>query len=746
MIAPLVLAAVLAWGSADAQSPSPPPILQGKVVDAKTFAPIAGALVQIVEPALATQTSPDGRFAFPRVPPGSYTLTVSSIGHIFVRRRLDVGAVPLDLTLPIAEGTGTYQEAVTVTAELGSRNDVGVSSQNELGSAGLQELRGVAADDPLRAVQSLPGVATGDDFQAEFSVRGSAFRHVGVVLDGTPTALLLHTVRGVDDTGSIAMINTDVLSRAALYAGAHPRRHGDWLGATLEFEIREGSRDRTAVRGAVSGTSASTVVEGPLGARRRGSWLVSIRKSYLDWLVRKIEPNVDSTIGFLDSQAKVVYDLTSRQQVQLLIVGGDAIYREEQTSPTNGLLRATTGSTLVSAAWRYAGNRYLFTERVSFIGSDFRNHGLVGQQLGRGYTQSLSFRSDVETTLGRGWLFDAGVKRERQRINEILRDFRSVGGQIRVRDEREISPRMTLTSAWAQLSRRTTSGGVAGGLRISDRTISDRVAVSPWIMAERRLGRATLRASAGASSQFPDLWLVPAAGESIGPERAVSVDLGVDYQLAAAVHAQLTAFDRHESNVLRATGENRLDPVRGTRIVEATFPTVSSSLDGTTRGVDVVLARRAASGPTGWLSYTWARTRMRDTLTGESFNGDFDQRHTLNVVLQQRLSYRTSLGVKLRVGSNFPIVGYFQGTPEALRLSSVRNQVRLPTYARLDLRASRSFTFDRRRLTVFVEVMNATGRRNLGQADGSIRATLEAPGYAERLIPRVPSAGILIEF
>jgi hypothetical protein len=66
-------------------------------------------------------------------------------------------------------------------------------------------------DDPMRAMQALPGVATGDDFQSQFSVRGSAFREVGIVIDGTATPLLLHTIRNTNDTGSIAMINTDML-------------------------------------------------------------------------------------------------------------------------------------------------------------------------------------------------------------------------------------------------------------------------------------------------------------------------------------------------------------------------------------------------------------------------------------------------------------------------------------------------------------------------------------------------------
>jgi len=116
------------------------------------------------------------------------------------------------------------------------------------------------------------------------------------------------------------------------------------------------------------------------------------------------------------------------------------------------------------------------------------------------------------------------------------------------------------------------------------------------------------------------------------------------------------------------------------------------------------------------------------------------------VFVQHRISYRTAVSLKLRVGSNFPIAGYFSGTPESLVLATDRNRVRLPVYARLDLRANRTFTFDRRRLTLFAEVMNVLGRRNLGQADGLVRANLTTDGIAERLLPRVPSVGVLIEF
>jgi hypothetical protein len=153
---------------------------------------------------LTTKTGADGRFEFAHVPPGEYTLTVSTIGYIFVKRKITVANADLDLTIPLAEGTGTYQETVTVSDASASRPKViGVNSQYDLGSAALGELRGVTADDPMRAIQALPGVSTGDDFQASFSVRGSAFRHVGIVIDGIPNEFMLHAIRGTSETGSV---------------------------------------------------------------------------------------------------------------------------------------------------------------------------------------------------------------------------------------------------------------------------------------------------------------------------------------------------------------------------------------------------------------------------------------------------------------------------------------------------------------------------------------------------------------
>ena len=66
----------------------------------------------------------------------------------------------------------------------------------------------------------------------------------------------------------------------------------------------------------------------------------------------------------------------------------------------------------------------------------------------------------------------------------------------------------------------------------------------------------------------------------------------------------------------------------------------------------------------------------------------------------------------------------------------------MPAYARLDLRANRTFNWEKKRLTLFVEVLNALGRDNVRfELPRVNRRTCQAFGIFSSMIPLVPSAG-----
>jgi len=191
--------------------------------------------------------------------------------------------------------------------------------------------------------------------------------------------------------------------------------------------------------------------------------------------------------------------------------------------------------------------------------------------------------------------------------------------------------------------------------------------------------------------------------------------------------------------------------IENNRVVVPTNPRYENVLTGNTKGAEFVLERRSVNGLNGWLSYAWNDSQLEDSARAghlaESFPSDYDQRHTVNAYVAYRWGGRTSLSARMRYGSNFPIVGYYAQDAQGYLLSAQRNGIRLPEYSRLDLRADRTFTYRKSRLTVFMEVVNAMNRDNYRfDSPGINTQTRRVFEPLDALFPLLPVAGILIEF
>ena len=215
-------------------------------------------------------------------------------------------------------------------------------------------------------------MATGDDLRSEFSVRGLPVRNMNFTFEGISTPLLVHTVQGVQDTGSIAMVNGDVLKEIGLAAGSYPQRHGNHTGAELNFLMREGSRDRVRGQFRPSVTDTSLVLEGPLGSSKSGSWLVSARKSYLGTVIKRIDPENSFAFGFHDTQAKLVYDLNPAHQVQFAITAGRSRLDQDPEFVGRGDVKDGVNDVGVAVVtWRYlVSPRFILTQRFAATATD----------------------------------------------------------------------------------------------------------------------------------------------------------------------------------------------------------------------------------------------------------------------------------------------------------------------------------------------------------------------------------------
>ncbi|HEY6362828.1 MAG TPA: TonB-dependent receptor [Vicinamibacterales bacterium] len=725
--------------------------IAGRVVDANTGAPVPDVVVMVQATGHSTQTDEQGAFELSEVPAGRHDLFVSTIGYSLARPAVEVSrGATTTLTIPLAEGTGAYTDRVIVTADTVPVADQAIPARQVLGSAALQRVGTVLIDDPFRAVQALPGVISNDDFRSDFSVRGIDFNHLGLSIDGIQTRVLLHAAEAVDDGGSMALLNSDILDRVTLSSGAYPQRFGDRSGAWLEATMREGSRAARGFRGAVSGTAASMLAEGPLGRSAKGSWLASTRYSYIDWLVRRVVSDVDAVFGFGDLQSKVVYDVTPRQRVEVMGIAGRARLDQPQERQPNEAADAADDMALGSVAWRSTiGPSVVLSQRFAVGGHRFRNVNPQAVEIGRGTFRDLSFRSDALWVPRPAITIETGGQAQHLRSSRSLLEYNAtpLGTVVATRTD-DFDESARVTSGFVHSSFAAGRFTIAPGLRVAHSSIVDETVASPWLQAGWALTDALgVRAGIGVYHQFPDFREVYGsnAGVNLRPERARHIDLALEHRLGARTRWQTTLFHRREANVLHLPDAFRL--IAGRPVPPPPFAQYENRLDGHAHGVELFVQRELAQGLSGWASYAWSHTTRRDRATGERFDADFDQRHTANVYGHYAISSRTSVSGKLLVGSNFPMPGYWDQRGELLFVGDRRNAVRLPGYARLDIRANHVFNYTKRRLTLFVEVMNVLDRSNVRwTAPGVALRTGQAFDYLQELFPLLPSAGMLLEF
>jgi hypothetical protein len=733
--------------------------ITGQVVDAATGLPLSDVPVHLTE-AIAVDTDRDGRFRFDRVAADSQTLTVSVVGYAPFRRQVAVGVGgSVHILIPLVGGTGTYAERVQVVGDAFRQPEAAVPAQQLLNTADLQNLRGLVLDDPVRTLHVLPGVAATDDFTAEFAVRGSGFSHIGLAIDGVSSPFLSHTVQGADETGSIGMINTDILETVALFNGSYPQRYGNRTGAQVEMTLREGARDRAHGRVALSGSSASMVGEGPLG--RRGSWLLSARKSYLDLLIKQVSDDDNFAFGFSDLAGKLAWDLPANQKLDVsAVVGRSKLSASQRHVGVNNPLVAWNDAFLGVVGWHYApAPRLLVSQRVSISGGRYYSRSLARVVLDEGKSLTAGWRADLSLVPTPRWSIDAGANAARSHDETASRRVVDLRAPAQLRQDAALASTMAGAYAEARWSGPHASV-VAAGARVDHWTGSGDTTASPWLRGQVPLGaNVELVAGTGVYRQFPDFNEVEGlrGTPDLAPERAWHADVGVSRRLGTSMRAQAVWYRRYADDGIQLPRDDwqivngqLSPPLVDTRYVNALWLRAS--------GIELLLQRRSPNGLSGLVTYSYGRAREENRLTGEVYDADFDQRHALALYAQFRISERTAVAAKFHTSTNFPIAGYvgeFGATaerpvpddaPELYAVSAAPNGARLPAYARLDLRATRTFVFTRRRLTLFVELMNVTGKTNWRATGGFITPDGEIHQLVKPLVPFVPSAGMLVEF
>jgi TonB family protein len=734
--------------------------ITGVALERGTRRPIAGAIVSITELELDAITDGSGRFTFHGVPPGTYQVLAVADGFDRFNREVDLAAGErIGVRLYIRRrGGNPYQTIVE-----GERETIEVTRRT-LERSQMTTVPGTFGD-PIRVVQSLPGLARTPFATGFLVIRGSNPDDSGVFIDGHRVPQLFHFL------GGPSILNAEFLDKLDLYPGGFPARYGRSIGGVVAVETRSSKSDGVHGSADIDLLDAGGYVRAPVG--KSGSVAIAGRRSYVNLLLPAFLPEQDAgdrlvvVPVYFDYQARLDYDFGRHGSATVFAIGsGDRLDVLSEDSDDEQFFNLNTAIDFFRVIGSY---RRPITDEITLTLSPA--WGIDGFELAGSQREGDAANTSFEVTqnvfsyraFARGRLtprvyLDTGIDIEsRVTRYDIFAPFEP--GLAEENEEVDLDSQRFVRSTDALLY--GVHGDVAldigklrlvPGLRIDGSTLAGR---SRWSLDPRIVGRYQLHPAWVAKSYLgvfhqppqPEALDIDFGNPDIGIERAVHFGVGAEWIPAEhwKIDGEVYYIDRQ--NQVGFTEDFEMDPETG----ELQRVNFRNNRVGSTYGFELLVRREVTRNMFGWLSYTLGRsTSRRDTEDpdSETVLTPFDQTHNLNAVFSYKLDSGWELGTRFRLTTGRPDTAILGGTFDAdsggyQAETGDFNAARTPTFHQLDVRAERTWVFETWTLGAYLDVQNLYNAENPEAVQYDYRFRDSAP---IRGIPLLPTLGVRGKF
>jgi TonB family protein len=746
-----------------AAAPSAPTLpLQGLVLRKGDRVPVAGVAV-IAGGTVRVVTGDDGRFAFEALPAGETTLQFRS-----------PTTTPADTSVTLTPGkrlelTVYVEQKERYASVVRGRRALVETVEQTLQSDEIKKIPGTQGD-TLKAVQNLPGVARAPYGIGLLPVWGSSPIDTRVFVDGVNVPALYHF------GGLRSTVNSEMVDALTFVPGGYQVDHGLGLGGVIDVHTRTPRSDGLHGYAQLDLLDGSAMLEGPLTPKL--TFAAAVRRSWVDaTLPYFTSSDLQLSPVYWDYQARVTYKPNASDALTAFWLGSD--------DRLNVLARSTKMSATQAASHTYFHRGILSWTRRLQSGGTFALTSSVGYdvplslgiQFG-GVNTSLDAHSLAYTTRAvldlplRRWLrLDAGVDFEGSRYGQSRKGVArppvggasgtSVGGfgeqtgsfsgssSGYSAEEMTLYPNHLAPFVAAELSFFDKWLTIVPQLRLQLMTFAgypntpqsfDHVYVRPeprLSVRQRLTQKVALKGAVGLYNQppAPETLSRVFGNPELRPQSATHYLLGGDVEITSTLHVEAVGFWKDMRDLV-VPGAGPDDPI------------LTNDGRGRAYGGELLVRQQLWKNFFGWIAYTLSRSERQDH-PGEPWHPYlYDQTNILTLLASYVLPRGFQVGARYRyvTGDPYtPITGaYFDSNIDTYTpIYGQPFSARLPAFNQLDLRVDKQWTFDRWRISVYLDVQNVTRATNAEAVRFNFDYTTSRPLAG---LPLLPIAGVRGDF
>ncbi len=706
--------------------------LRGRVLSFGEREPLGDARLIFKDGRPSTLVESDGAFSV-MLPPGSHEIIVRAPGHrdlpasVQLQPRQDL---EVELRLDSELDSDTYRTVVKAERQI-------ALSSTTLRDDEIHKVAGTRGD-PLRVINSLPGVGQLAGFLPYVVVRGAAPGNTGYYLDGSRVPILFHVAIGP------SVIHPYFIDAVDFYPSGAPVRLGRYTSGMIEARTRPARRDR--VHGDVDArlTDAGGLLEIPFDRRKkdpdckeptkeerkakklrgrqcereapRGALTIAGRYSYTAAILSLVQSG--ARIAYWDYQARIDHSLGPNLDFTAFAFGS---YDDLGTKATDdGAGGEIPAQTILRFQFHRIDNRLRQRLRgggqatyAVVLGLDQSGTAGIGNDEWR-VAPRADFRIPVRDNLTLGFGFDQEI--QLFRLPEL--DSADITEDLGLLfSERTV----TVTAGYLELLWRKAGVEVRPGIRTdfyvqsgqspylpSAQGVTYATGVDPRLLLREQVNpRLVLKQAVGVYHQPPS-FPIPIPGiESFGFERGLQrniqgsfgYELGLfDDRLSLRQEGYLGRLSNlQDYDLASASGDSEIDELED----------VISQVTGWTYGLETLLKLDPRLRTFGWIAYTLSRS-TRDFQVGGSAPSNWDQRHIANLVLGYKISQKWYFSGRIHYHTGRPWTSPQTGQTTLDALRDNRNNARLPPFFQLDLRIERIWRWPDWQLHAVLDIANST--------------------------------------